>query len=432
MQPSPSSTLQTKVKGARKLDPAGLRWVRPPFLLYSYITNELLAPFFASFLILSCVFFLVRLVPMLDVVLSLRVAPGDFIRLLCYIYPRMLLHIIPMAGLAGVIVGFTRLANDREILALKACGISLKQMLPPVIFIAVIFTCLTGWLSIRLIPAGALGFNQLMFQLVKENINHGLKEKEFTDVFGGLVLYVDKIDDQQHWHGVFVSDVRGRMQPLVTVAKSGWLQIDMERMLVTITLSDGTIHNNEGQDNQVIRFNRYQLQFPLKLPTQIGTENDTSQSRETMSLDQLLAAAAKQAANSQAMKMYLSEYHHRLSLPVGCLILSLIGVALGLQASPGRRAVGIPLGLAIFVLYHITVATADMLSERGIIPTILGGWLANILFSLLAVYVLWRVNKESPLIPAWLHSFYLKFYGYFLLPSGRYVSDLYKRLSRRL
>ena len=46
--------------------------IRLPLLLYSYIANELLAPFFASFTIICSVFFLIRLIPLLDVVLELR------------------------------------------------------------------------------------------------------------------------------------------------------------------------------------------------------------------------------------------------------------------------------------------------------------------------------------------------------------------------
>ena len=53
--------------------------LRPPLLLYSHIANELLAPFFASFLILYGVFFLIRLIPLLEVVLALRIGLGDFL-----------------------------------------------------------------------------------------------------------------------------------------------------------------------------------------------------------------------------------------------------------------------------------------------------------------------------------------------------------------
>ena len=386
----PSNSVQEKTgdSGTERDGARRFRWRRPPFLLYSYIANELLAPFFASFIILYCVFFLVRLIPLLEVVLSLRIGIGDFIRLFSYIFPHMLLYIIPMASMAGVIVGFTRLTNDREILAFKASGVSLKQMLPPVILIAAAIACLTGLFSIRLIPAGALGVKQLMFQLAKEKIDKGLKAKEFTEALGDIVVYVDTIDDQQGWHGVYVSDMRGRKQPLITVAKSGHMEAEMEKMMVTIILNDGTIHNNEGTDNQVIRFARYQLQISLRLPTQIGKEDVTSQGRSAMSQKQLLSTA-KLNPDTKWGRIFLSEYHHRLVLPVGCFILSLIGLPLGLQARPGRRAVGIPMGLALFVFYYILLTTTQTMSEDGVLPLVLGMWLPNIFFSS------WRFSSST-------------------------------------
>jgi lipopolysaccharide export system permease protein len=427
-----SESQRGKTQNATGKDtPPRSRWRRPPLLLYSYIANELLAPFFASFLILYCVFFLVRLIPLLEVVLALRIGIGDFIRLFSYIFPHMLLYIIPMASMAGVIVGFTRLTNDREILALKACGVSLKQMLPPVIVIAASIACLTGYFSIQLIPTGAVSVKQLMFQLAKEKIDKGLKAKEFTETLGDIVIYVDSIDDQQRWHGVYVSDLRGRQQPLITVAKSGHMEAEMERMLVTIILNDGTLHNNEGQDNQVIRFSRYQLQISLRPPTQIGKEDVTSLGRGAMSQQQLLEAAARQPPGSKEEKIFLSAYHQRLLLPVGCFILSLIGLPLGLQAGPGKRAVGIPLGLACFVLYYITLTTTRMMSEEGVLPLALGMWLPNILFFILAVYLLRRVHQERPLVPVRVQNLALQIYDRFLKSSCERVARLIHKVVDR-
>ncbi len=430
--PTPAApTDRTQTTGRRNND-SGFRLRRPPLLLYSYIANELLAPFFASFLILYCVFFLVRLIPLLEVVLALRIGLADFIRLFSYIFPRMLLYIIPMASMAGVIVGFTRLTNDREILALKACGVSLKQMLPPVILIAAAIATLTGFFSIRLIPAGALGFKQLMFELAKEKIDKGLKAREFTEALGDIVVYVDEIDDQQRWHGVYVSDMRGRTQPLITVAKSGHMEAEMERMTVTIVLNDGTLHNNEGTDNQVVRFGRYQLQISLRPPTQIGKEDVTSQTRGAMSQQQLLRAAAKQKPNSKHHRIFLSEYHHRLALPVGCFILSILGLPLGLQAAPGRRAVGIPLGLVAFVLYYIAFTTARVMSEEGTLPLVLGMWLPNILFSVLTVVIFWRVNRERPLVPEQVQLFVLALHDRFLKTACQRVAAVGQSMLHRM
>jgi len=404
--------------------------LRPPLLLYSHIANELLAPFFASFLILYGVFFLIRLIPLLEVVLSLRIGLGDFVRLFSYLFPHMLLYIIPMASMAGVIIGFTRLTNDREILALKACGVSLRQMLPPVILIAAAIAFLTGFFSVRLIPAGAISVKQLMFQLAKERIDKGLKEKEFTEALGEIVLYVDEIDDRNHWHGIYVSDMRGRRQPLITVAKSGYMSAEMEQMTVTIVLNDGTLHNAENQDNQTIRFQRYQLRISLQPPTKVGGEDVTAQTRKTMNQEQLLQAAAKHGPDTRRGRIFLAEYHHRLSLPVGCFILSLLGLPLGLQARPGKRAVGLPLGLAFFVLYYIAFTFTRILCEEGTLPLVLGMWLPNMLFLTLTVYIFWRVDQERPLIPELLQNLVFSLYRRWLRGPCNRIANWGKRMIR--
>ncbi len=403
-----------------------------PFLLYSYIAAELLAPIFASFLILYGVFFLVRLTPLLEIVLDLHIGLADFTRMSSYIFPYMLLYVIPMASMTGVIVGFTRLTNDREILALKASGVSLRQILPPIILIAVIIATLTSFFSLRLIPAGETAMRKLMFQLAKEKIDEGIKEKTFTETLGDLVVYVDKIDKDKQWHGVYVSDMRGRKQPIITMAKTGHMVGESEKMMVTIVLRDGTLHNTDKSDNQVIQFKRYQLQIPLNPPSIVGGTDVTQQGRGSMTQQQLLEAANNYGNNTKKGIAYLTEYHHRLVLPVGCLILSLLGLPLGLQAGPGRKAVGIPLGLSFFVLYYILFTTFRVMCEDMVLPVVLGMWMPNILFLFLTLYVFYRAEQEKPILPEKLQDFISDGYDNYLKKGVKYLLlQLTKILSHR-
>lgn len=410
---------------------AGLTSLRLPLLLYSYIATELLAPFFASFVILYCVFFLVRLIPLLEIVLELQIGFADFIRMFSYIFPHMLLYVIPMASMTGVIIGFTRLTNDREILALKACGINLRQMLPPVILIATAIASLTGFFSISLIPAGEVNLKQLMFQLAKEKIDKGLKERAFTEALGELVVYVDDIDEEERWHGVYVSDMRGRQQPIITMAKSGYMEAEVENMMVTIVLNDGTLHNAEGVDNQVIRFERYQLQIPLRPPTRIDGDDVTRLSKGSMSQRQLLQTAEEMGPDHPQSIIYLTEYHHRLVLPVGCFILSLLGLPLGLQAGPGRRAAGIPLGLFFFVFYYVAFTIGRVLCEDKVLPLVFGMWMPNILFLLVTIYIFWRVDQEKPILSERAQGFLADKFDRFVKPIVMMLTRLVKQLLSR-
>jgi len=405
--------------------------LRLPLLLYSYIAAELLAPFFASFIILYSVFFLVRLIPLLEVVLELQIGLADFIRLFSYIFPHMLMYVIPMASMTGVIIAFTRQTNDREIIALKACGVSLKQMLPPVFIIAIAIALLTGFFSIRLIPAGNQGMKLLMFQLAKEKVDKGLKEKKFTEALGDLVVFVDEIDEDENWHGVYVSDMRNRDQPIITVAKAGRMKADIDKMVVTIILNDGTLHNADGLDNQVIRFQRYQLQIPLRPPTRIDGDDVTQIDRNAMTQKQLLQSAAHFGTNTKRGVSFLSEYHQRLVLPVGCFILSILGIPLGLQAGPGKRAAGIPLGLGCFVLYYVAFTTGMVLVEDMVLPVIPGMWMANVLFLILTVYVFLRVDKEKTIFPEAIQSFFIFLYEKLCQPAINLVVVFFRRILTR-
>jgi len=405
---------------------------RPPLLLYSYIAAEMLAPLFASLLILYATFLLVRLIPLLEIVLELRIGLADFFRLFSYITPHIILYSIPMATMMGIIIGWTRLVNDREILALKACGVSLGQMLPPVILITLTVALVTGIFSLKLIPSSQLAMKQLLFQLAKEKIDKGLEERQFTETLGDLVVYVDAIDPtDKSWKGVYVSDMRGQQRPIITMARSGSLKADVDNMQVVIVLHDGSLHRTDIKDSQIIDFARYQLQIPLRPPTVVDGEDVTTLSKGSMTQQQLLEAAHLHGVTTHLGAAFHVEYHHRLSLPFGCFMLGILGVPLGLQAAPGRRAAGIPLGLAFFVLYYLAGTTGKIMGAERTLPAPLAIWLPNVLFLLLTLIILRRVHRELPLFPAWFSNALHMVDDRCLRPVRERMLDTIRRWSRR-
>ncbi|MBE0582610.1 MAG: LptF/LptG family permease, partial [Desulfofustis sp.] len=231
---------------------------RLPLLYYSYLATEMLAPFFASFIIMNGVFFLVKLIPFLDVVLELEIGFADFVRLFSYLFPNMFLYSIPMAAMLGVTIGFSRLANDSEILAFKASGIGLYHVLPPLFLVSLGVALITSYFSIKLIPAGDSAMQQMMYQLAKEKIDKGIKERAFTEALGELVVYIDSIDQQTgQWRKVWVSDMRDRTLPAITMAGSGSMVSNMDRMLVTLVLRNGSMHIPESSSAQTVSFDTY-------------------------------------------------------------------------------------------------------------------------------------------------------------------------------
>ncbi len=367
-----------------------------PLLLYSYLATEMLAPFFASFVIMNCIFFLVKLIPFLDIVLELNISFSDFVRSFSYLFPNMLLYSLPMASMMGVIIGFTSLNNNSEILAFKACGISVYHMLPPVLLVSFIISFITAYFSVTLIPTGEIAMKQLMYQLTKEKIDKGIKQKQFTAALGDLVVYVEKVDKKTNeWEDVWVSDMRGQKTPTITMAQTGTMHTDLKTMFVTINLKNGSSHRSNDRQTQIVTFDTYTINIPLTPPaskkTIIGVAG--------MTMQQLQNKARLRGETSRFGKRYMIHYHKRLVLPVGCLIMSLMALPIGLQSGPGKRAFGIPLGLGFFIFYYVVYTIGKSVAEDTSMPVWVAMWTPNLFFAFLTACSIYRVANEKPLIP---------------------------------
>ncbi len=373
---------------------------RFPTLLDSYLATEMLAPFFASFIIMNSVFFLVKLIPFLNVVLELEISFVDFVRLFLYLFPNIFLYSIPMAAMMGVIISFTRLSADAEILAFKASGVSLYRMIPAVLLVSASIALITGYFSASLIPKSEIAMKQLMFQVAKEKIDKGIKEHQFTEALGDLVVYVDTIDkDTGEWGNVWVSDMRGQVNPIITMAESGTMNAQIDKMMVTIILRNGSLHRPDDTRSQIITFEKYTINIPLQPPTILDGEDVTKRSSDSMTMTQLQEYATELGRDTPKGRKTLIEYHRRLALPVGCFILSLLGMPLGLQAGPGRKAAGVPLGLAFFILYYILFTLGKGIAEDTKIPVIAAMWAPDFIFLIITLYFVRQAANEHPVIP---------------------------------
>jgi lipopolysaccharide export system permease protein len=363
-----------------------------PRLLYTYLVNKVLAPFYASLVILTGILFLGKLIPILDIILDYNIAPFDFIRLYAYFTPQLLLFALPMASMMGVILGTTHINNENELMVLRASGISLYKMLPPVIIIAFSTALLTGFFSIYLIPAGNRARVELAFQLATEKMERAMHEKRFSESLGDIILYADRIDsNNQKWDGVYISDMRDHKHPVTIISETGRISSNIDAGILSISLKKGTLHRNTAESDQTIDFDSYDMILPLETPR---TNPLAKAGKSTMSQDELLTEAKRLGRNSHGTT-FLNEYHKRLALPVSCFILTILGFPLGFLSGPRHKSIGLSLGLASFIIYYVFLTAAKTISESLVMPAIIAMWLPNLIFFLLTLFFIHKVAQET-------------------------------------
>ncbi len=364
-----------------------------PRLLYTYLLNQVLAPFYASLVILTSILFLSKLIPILDIILDYNIGLGDFFRLYAYFTPQLMLFSLPMSSMMGVVLGITMINNENELMVLKASGVSLFRMLPPVILVALSTALLTGVFSTYLMPAAKKAKVELAFQLAKEKIESSIPEKRFSESLGDIVLYADNIDPKtQTWKGIYISDMRDPGHPVTIISETGVISTDSSRGTFSISLHNGVLNRTAVNSVQTIDFKGYDMNLPLESPTSNPLAKvDAS----TMLQDELLAEADRMGKNSREASVYLIEFHKRLALPVSCFILTLLGFPLGFLSGPRHRTIGIPLGLAVFILYYVLLTGAQILSKSLLLPFGVAMWLPNLFFLVLTMVLIRSVAREE-------------------------------------
>ena len=98
-----------------------------PRTIDRYIAAEVIGPFVMGVGLLTFALVTGKLLKLTEMVVNHGVGLGQVMSLIGYIMPAFLELTFPMAVLLGVLLGFGRMSGDRELIAARACGISLYR-----------------------------------------------------------------------------------------------------------------------------------------------------------------------------------------------------------------------------------------------------------------------------------------------------------------
>jgi len=122
--------------------------------------------------------------------------------------------------LLAVLLAFGRLSSDNEITVLKASGLSLYLLLPPVLIVALLAGALTLFISLVAVPWGNSGFKQMTVDVARKYAATAIRERIFLDDIPGIVLYVDHYDEAtRRMERVMIQDGRDPERPLTILQK---------------------------------------------------------------------------------------------------------------------------------------------------------------------------------------------------------------------
>ncbi len=376
----------------------------PPLILHRYVAREMAVPFGLGLVVFTFILFMQQVLKLVEMILNKGVPVGTVAQLVAYVLPSFLGLTVPMATLLAILVAFGRLSGDSEITAMKGCGISLYQVYPPVMVLALLAYAASTWLSLYAVPWGKQGFRRIVFEIANSRAEAGIKERVFNTDFDGLTLYVDRADvSGGRLQGIFIADRRevtdGRLDdtPAIIVAAEGRIVSDPVAKVVTLHLVNGTIHRpgKSPETYHLATFRTYDLR--LDVGGALASFQRSALKFSDLTLEEMQAELKAISRGDATRNRKLVAYHEKFSMPFASIVFALIGVPLGLQSRRSGRATGYPLAILIFLVYYVLLSLGENLGSRGIVPPALAVWLPNITLGTAGLVLLRAAADEGRL-----------------------------------
>ena len=290
------------------------------------------------------------------------------------------------------IIWFTsKLANNTEIIAILSSGISFGRFLRPFIYGAIIVSIFSLIMGFFLVPKASKGFNDFRYQNLKGNN----KTRETSDIFRQIKkdgkieenIYVSNYNYLSQTGFNFTFE---KFQDNVLVEKVTANRIRYDEKTKKYTLF-GYNKRIVGQTNdQILSSDKNEVAYNFE-PDDLTPVIYVA---ETMTIGELNKFINKERARGNGnINTYLVVFYKKFSLPISAFILTIIAVAVSSMKRRGGMGINLAIGIVIAFTFIFFDKVFGTLAEKSSIPPFLAVWFPNIVFGILAAYLLRNAKR---------------------------------------
>ena len=303
--------------------------------------------------------------------------------------PSVLVLTLPVAVLAGIVIGFARMGSDSEIVAIRAAGVGTWSLLWPALLVGLLVTCATTFLQLKEAPRAARDVKRVMLEGALRKLDSPVEPRSFNTEIPGYVIYVRDGDKSQGvWGRVFIYAQQQDGSVRVVTARSG--RIDSSNDRSELVLSDAVamkIPTEKAQrDYAVERLDQLRITINTGRAALLESLTQKDLGSEELDWSELREEARSGAPDDRAEAQ--RTLHRRLALSVAPLLFALIGGLLGLRVRRGGRGAGVLLSIAVVVVYYLISLFGESLARNGSVSALVGEWMATAIILLLCLLLL--------------------------------------------
>ncbi|MDP0562259.1 MAG: LPS export ABC transporter permease LptF [Candidatus Endonucleobacter sp. (ex Gigantidas childressi)] len=348
-----------------------------PFIIFRYLTLQMLKVLFAVSLIVLLILMSGRFISYLSLAASGLFNIDFLVQVVAYRIPEFLMMIIPLGLFLGIIISYSRLYIDNEMTVLSACGVSPTQLLGMTMIPAIGVMIIVAYLSLYLAPASTRNVELILSNQDNMTEFEAMVPGRFKVVANGSrATYSESMsNDKRIMRNIFIAnrDQDSKDVNSVTIILAGYAKMEKRGTGIRyLLLNDGYRHDlTPGQPG--VRSTKYKT-YGFELPSYKAMEEVNKE--QALSTEELLESD---------LASHIGELQWRLSLPLSIPILVLLAIPLARVNPRHGRYVKLLPALLLYMLYIMLLISAREAVIDDRLSSALGVWWVHICYLLLAV-----------------------------------------------
>ncbi len=367
-----------------KLQKFDLRLLR---ILDGYVVKKLLTSFVFVFISLILVFYVVRIMELVDNVIQNDV---PFYHILEYVYystPEIVKFVLPVSVLTSVLLTFSMMSKNNEIVAVQVSGISLYRLAFPAIIIGIFLSLGYFYIQENITPSANRKAEKVM-DIIRNRKPEEKQEVQKNWVIGdhNQFYFYDSYDWQRdryiRFNAIYLDDdfsLKKRVS-----AKFGVWNNDNQ-----LLLEEGFARN--FQSNVPLAYENFSKR---ELPIPEGKDFFFRKVKDMrfMNIAGLRGYIHYLSENKSGTAKYEAQLQNKFAFPFASLIMVLIAIPFSFMMGKKGTLYGIGIAIGISIIFWGTFGIFSAMGSVGILTPFLSAFAPLMIFSAFSIYLFINVK----------------------------------------
>ncbi len=360
-----------------------------------YVTKEFIATALIAVFVVTFAAMGAYMLKVFDLI-AMGIPAEAALQYIGYIIPKALSFSIPFGILVSIMLTFGRLSADSEITAMRACGVSILQIISPIMVITFLLTCVCLYVNIEMSPVFYGKSRSIRKQVgyFKENPEAILEAGTPID-YENYSIYIGSKNEDNELENIQVfrlSKDKKEIRQDIT-GSNGKIVVDESSKMLKIILYKAQIIDYDRKNRNPTRLYADKQVFLIDYGKKLNRIQVRKRTR-FLSLKELFGRTMLYKQRGREITPLQVELHHRIAMGLSPIALMLLGMPLAIRTSRRETSIGLILSVVLAGLYFFSITIFQAFGKYPELHPHILLWIPNILFQAGGVFYIYRIIRR--------------------------------------